>query len=148
MRGLFDSKTCSEAESESSLQSARTARGMLVSSDHDAPAAAHCVKKLFRSTTDTVGLSVPQARLCRPGTEDSVTSDSDLQQSLSRCWALLPAVSSLTVMPQLTCPTTDRHSFQVKPEIPGPLTSSGPANQSPWRPGSSDNPTSSSSSVL
>ncbi len=30
-----------------------------------------------------------------PGTEDSVTSDSDLQQSLSRCWALLPAVSSL-----------------------------------------------------
>lgn len=68
-----------------------------------------------------------------PGTEDSVTSDSDLQQSLSRCWALLPAVSSLTVMPQLTCPRTDRHSFQVEPEIPGPLTSSCPAHQSPWR---------------
>jgi hypothetical protein len=75
-----------------------------------------------------------------PGTEDSVTvtSDSDLQQSLSLCWTLLPAVSSLTVMPQLTCPTTDtlrpgRHSFQVEPEIPGPLTSSGPAHQSPWR---------------
>jgi hypothetical protein len=70
-----------------------------------------------------------------PGTEDSVTSDSDLQQSLSRCWALLPAVSSLTVMPQSTCPTTDRHSFQVEHEIqvPGPLTSSGPAHQSPWR---------------
>ncbi len=59
-----------------------------------------------------------------PGTEDSVTSDSDLQQSLSLCWALLPAVSSLTVIPLLTCPTTDRHSFQVEPEIPGPLTSS------------------------
>jgi hypothetical protein len=42
-----------------------------------------------------------------PGTEDSVTSDSDLQQSLSLCWGLLPAVSSLTVMPQLTCLTTD-----------------------------------------
>jgi hypothetical protein len=66
-----------------------------------------------------------------PGTEDSVTPDSDLQQSL--CWALLPAVSSLTVMPQLTCPTTDRHSFQVEPKIPWPLTSSCPAHQSPWR---------------
>jgi hypothetical protein len=75
-----------------------------------------------------------------PGTEDSVTSDLDLQKSLSLCWAQLPAVSSLTVMPQLTCPRTDRHSFQVEPEIPGPLTSSGPAHpsQSPWQPGSSD----------
>jgi hypothetical protein len=67
-----------------------------------------------------------------PGTdsEDSVTSksDSDLQQSLSRRWALLPAVSSLTVTPQLTCQRTDRHSFQVEPEIPGPLTSSCPAH--------------------
>ncbi len=67
-----------------------------------------------------------------PGTEDSVTvtSDSDLQQSLSLCWTLLPAVSSLTDMPQLTCPRTDRHSFQVEPEIPWQLTSSGPAHPS------------------
>jgi hypothetical protein len=35
---------------------------MLVSRDRNAPAAAHCVKKLFRSATDTVGLSVPQAQ--------------------------------------------------------------------------------------
>ena len=59
--GHFDSKS-SEAESESSLQSARTARGVLVLRDRDAPAAAHCVKKLFRSAADTVGLSVPQAQ--------------------------------------------------------------------------------------
>ena len=58
-----------------------------------------------------------------PGTEDSVTSDSDLQQSLSRCWALLPAVSSLTVMPKLTCPTTDTGlggiHFKLSPRFPG-----------------------------
>jgi hypothetical protein len=60
-RGHFDSKS-SEAESESSLQSARTARCVLVSRDRNAPAAAHCVKKIFRSATDTVGLSVPQAQ--------------------------------------------------------------------------------------
>jgi hypothetical protein len=35
---------------------------VLVSRDCNAPAAAHCVKKLFRSTTDTVDLSVPQAQ--------------------------------------------------------------------------------------
>jgi hypothetical protein len=35
---------------------------VLVSRDCDAPGAAHCVKKLFRSATDTVGLSVPQAQ--------------------------------------------------------------------------------------
>ncbi len=60
-RGHLDSKG-SEAESESSLQSVRTARRVLVSRDRDAPAAAHCVKKLFRSATGTVGLSVPQAQ--------------------------------------------------------------------------------------
>ncbi len=60
---IFDSKS-SEAGSESSLQSARTAHSVLVSRDRDAPAAAHCVKKLFRSesATDTVGLSVPRAQ--------------------------------------------------------------------------------------
>ena len=31
------------------------------------------------------------------------------------------------VMPQLTCQTTDRHSFHVEPKIPGPLTSSCPS---------------------
>lgn len=62
-RGQFDSQS-SEAESENSLQSARTARDVLVLRDCDALAAAHCVKKLFRSGTDTVGLSVPQARGC------------------------------------------------------------------------------------
>jgi len=62
-RGQSDSQS-SEAESESSLQSARTARCVLVLRDCDALAAAHCVKKLFRSGTDTVGLSVPQARGC------------------------------------------------------------------------------------
>ncbi len=35
---------------------------MLVSHDRNAPAAAHCVKKLFHSATDTVGLSVPLAQ--------------------------------------------------------------------------------------
>ncbi len=43
-------------------RSARTAHSVLVSRDRNAPAAAHCVKKLFRSATDTVGLSVPQAQ--------------------------------------------------------------------------------------
>ena len=56
-----------------------------------------------------------------PGTEDSVTPDSDLQQSL--CWALLPAVSSLTVMPKLTCPTTDTGlggiHFKLSQRFPG-----------------------------
>ncbi len=81
-----------------------------------------------------------------PGTEDSVTvtSDSDLQQSLSLCWTLLPAVDSYATIDLPEDSVTDRHSFQVEPEIPRPLTSSGPANpsQSPWRrrPGSSDNP--------
>ncbi len=60
-RGHFDSKS-SEAESESYLQSAGTARSVLFSRDRNAPAAAHCIKKLFCSATDTVGLSVPQAR--------------------------------------------------------------------------------------
>jgi hypothetical protein len=41
----FDSKS-SEAESESSLQSARTARCVLVSRDRDAQAAAHCQKTI------------------------------------------------------------------------------------------------------
>ncbi len=45
-RGPFDSKS-SGAESESSLQSARTARGVLVSRDRNAQPAAHCVKKLL-----------------------------------------------------------------------------------------------------
>ncbi len=56
-----------------------------------------------------------------PGTEDSVTPDSDLQQS--RCWALLPAVSSLTVMPKWTCPATDTGlggiHFKLSPRFPG-----------------------------
>ncbi len=57
-----------------------------------------------------------------PGTdsEDSVTPDSDLQQT--RCWALLPAVSSLTVMPKLTCPMTDTGlrgiHFKLSPRFP------------------------------
>ncbi len=61
------------------------------------------------------------------------------QQSLR--WALLPAVSSLTGMPQLTCPTTDTGlggiHFKLSPRFPGrslaaalPIRASG---------GSSDN---------
>jgi hypothetical protein len=61
MKRHFDSKS-SDAESECSLQSARTARSVLVSRDRDAQAAAHCVKKPFNSATDTVCLSVPQAQ--------------------------------------------------------------------------------------
>ena len=81
-----------------------------------------------------------------PVTEDSqaVMPDSDLQQSL--CWALLPAVSSLTVMPKLTCPTTDTGlgsiHFKLSPRFPGrSLAAALPIRD---RGGFSDNPTSSS----